>query len=225
MLAERLALPFARMLVVAFSVTATTTGIAILGFHATVITLRVLATLVMNHADFLAMDAFAALTAVGAFLKIPLGPSAITLQFFFTAMAGCLLGSGCGALSQLIYVALGLLGLPIFTAGGGFSYVLHPTFGFLLGLIPAAWVIGRLARSTRSFWRIALAALAGLAVLYAVGLPYMAMILNGYMGKGMDLSAILWAGMLPFLPGDALKILVTALLTPPIRRALDNSAK
>ena len=140
-------------------------------------------------------------------------------------MAGCLLGSGCGALSQLIYVALGLLGLPVFTAGGGFSYVLHPTFGFLLGLIPAAWVIGRLARSTRSFWRIALAALAGLAVLYAVGLPYMAMILNGYMGKGMDLSAILWAGMLPFLPGDALKILVTALLTPPIRQALDNSAK
>ena len=136
-----------------------------------------------------------------------------------------LLGSGCGALSQLIYVLLGLLGLPIFTAGGGFSYVLHPTFGFLLGLIPAAWVIGRLARSTCSFWRIALAALAGLAVLYAVGLPYMAMILNGYMGKGMDLSAILWAGMLPFLPGDALKILVTAMLTPPIRRALDNSAK
>ncbi|BCK82040.1 MAG: biotin transporter BioY [Firmicutes bacterium] len=168
---------------------------------------------------------FAALTAVGAFLKIPLGPSAITLQFFFTAMAGCLLGSGCGALSQLIYVLLGLLGLPIFTAGGGFSYVLHPTFGFLLGLIPAAWVIGRLARSTCSFWRIALAALAGLAVLYAVGLPYMAMILNCYMGKGMDLSAILWAGMLPFLPGDALKILVTAMLTPPIRRALDNSAK
>ena len=103
--------------------------------------------------------------------------------------------------------------------------MLHPTFGFLLGLIPAAWVIGRLARSTRSFWRIALAALAGLAVLYAVALPYTAMIINGYMGKGMDLSAILWAGMLPFLPGDALKILVTALLTPPIRRALDNSAK
>ena len=125
---------------------------------------------------------FAALTAVGAFLKIPLGPSAITLQFFFTAMAGCLLGSGCGALSQLIYVLLDCWAAS-FHAGGGFSYVLHPTFGFLLGLIPAAWVIGRLARSTRSFWRIALAALAGLAVLYAVGLPYMAMILNGYMAR------------------------------------------
>ena len=168
---------------------------------------------------------FAALTAAGAFLKIPLGVSSITLQFLFTAMAGVLLGTGGGALSQAVYVALGLLGLPIFTAGGGFGYVLQPTFGFLLGLIPAAWVIGRLARSTRSFWRIALAALAGLAVLYAVGLPYMAMILNDYMGKGMSVSGLLWAGMLPFLPGDALKILVTALLTPPIRRALDNSAK
>ena len=165
---------------------------------------------------------FAALTAVGAFFKIPFALAAISLQFLFTAMAGILLGAGYGALSQLVYVLIGLVGVPIFALGGGFSYVLHPTFGFLLGLIPAAWVIGRLARSTRSFWRIALA---GLAVLYAVGLPYMAMILNGYMGKGMDLSAILWAGMLPFLPGDALKILVTALLTPPIRRALDNSAK
>ena len=168
---------------------------------------------------------FAALTAVGAFFKIPFALAAISLQFLFTAMAGILLGAGYGALSQLVYVLIGLVGVPIFALGGGFSYVLHPTFGFLLGLIPAAWVIGRLARSTCSFWRIALAALAGLAVLYAVGLPYMAMILNGYMGKGMDLSAILWAGMLPFLPGDALKILVTAMLTPPIRRTLDNSAK
>ena len=81
---------------------------------------------------------FAALTAVGAFLKIPLGPSAITLQFFFTAMAGCLLGSGCGALSQLIYVVLGLLGLPIFTAGGGFFRCAAPDFGFLLGFDPRA---------------------------------------------------------------------------------------
>ena len=109
--------------------------------------------------------------------------------------------------------------------GGGFGYVVQPTFGVLLGLIPAAWVVGAAAGDSLDPRRMALASLAGLAVLYAVGLPYMAMILNGYMGKGMDLSAILWAGMLPFLPGDALKILVTALLTPPIRRALDNSAK
>ncbi len=161
---------------------------------------------------------FAVLTAVGAFLRIPLGVSSITLQFLFTAMAGVLLGPGCGALSQGVYVALGLIGLPIFTTGGGFSYVLQPTFGFLLGLIPAAAIIGAISGKSTSPLRIALACAAGLAALYAVGVPYMALILNGYMGKNMSLSALLWAGMIPFLPGDAIKIAVTALLCPLLRK-------
>ena len=163
---------------------------------------------------------FAALTAVGAFLKIPLGVSSITLQFLFTAMAGVMLGAGGGALSQAVYVALGLLGLPIFTAGGGFSYVLQPTFGFLLGLIPSAAVIGAMTRRSASAVRIALACVVGLAVLYAIGVPYMALILNGYMGKGMSVSGLLWAGMLPFLPGDAIKVVITAVLCPLLRRRI-----
>ena len=163
---------------------------------------------------------FAALTAAGAFLKIPLGVSSITLQFLFTAMAGVLLGTGGGALSQAVYVALGLLGLPIFTAGGGFGYVLQPTFGFLLGLIPAAAVIGVMTRRSASPARIALACVVGLAVLYVIGVPYMALILNGYMGKGMSVSGLLWAGMLPFLPGDAIKIVITAVLCPLLRRRI-----
>ena len=161
---------------------------------------------------------FAVLTAGGAFLRIPLGVSSITLQFLFTAMAGVLLGPACGALSQGVYVALGLIGLPIFTAGGGFGYVLQPTFGFLLGLIPAAAIIGAISRRSSSPLRLALACLAGLAALYAVGVPYMALILNGYMGKGMSVSGLLWAGMIPFLPGDAIKIAVTALLCPLLRK-------
>ena len=163
---------------------------------------------------------FAALTAVGAFLKIPLGPSAITLQFFFTAMAGCLLGSGCGALSQLIYVALGLLGLPVFTAGGGFSYVLHPTFGFLLGLIPCAFVIGKLAKRPLTFWRTALSMLAGLVVLYAIGVPYMALIANAYLGKGLTFWQVIKNGMLIYLPGDLLKIALGSFLCVAITRRL-----
>ena len=163
---------------------------------------------------------FAALTAAGAFLKIPLGVSSITLQFLFTAMAGVLLGAGGGALSQAVYVALGLLGLPIFTAGGGFGYVLQPTFGFLLGLIPAAAVIGAMTRRSASPVRIALACVVGLAVLYAIGVPYMALILNGYMGKGMSVSGLLWAGLLPYLPGDAIKIVITAALCPLLRRRI-----
>lgn len=165
---------------------------------------------------------FAALTAAGAFLRIPLGVSSITLQFLFTAMAGVLLGAGGGALSQAVYVALGLLGLPIFTAGGGFGYVLQPTFGFLLGLIPSALIIGLLTKKSRKPVRIVLSCVAGLAALYAVGLPYMALILNVYMDKGLDFWAVLKSGMLPFLPGDALKIAVAAVLFPKLSVLFDK---
>lgn len=91
-------------------------------------------------------------------------------------------------------MALGLVGLPIFTAGGGFGYVLQPSFGFLLGLIPTAAVIGALSRRSSSPVRLALACGAGLAVLYAVGVPYMALILNGYLGKGISAPGLALVG-------------------------------
>lgn len=168
---------------------------------------------------------FAALTAVGAFIRIPLGYSSITLQTFFTAMAGCVLGPWYGALSQLVYVALGLVGLPIFTQGGGIGYLVQPTCGFLIGLIPAAWVIGRIAGRKPEPKQIVPACLLGYGVLYAIGVPYMALILNTFLGKGMGFSAIMWAGMIPFLPGDMIKILCIALLMPPILRQLDKLDK
>ena len=168
---------------------------------------------------------FAALTAVGAFIRIPLGYSSLTLQTFFTAMAGCVLGPWYGALSQLVYVALGLVGLPIFTQGGGIGYLMQPTCGFLIGLIPAAWVIGRIAGRKPEPKQIVPACLLGYGVLYAIGVPYMALILNTFLGKGMGFSAIMWAGMIPFLPGDMIKILCITLLMPPILRQLDKLDK
>ena len=166
---------------------------------------------------------FAALTAIGAFFKIPFALAAISLQFLFTAMAGILLGAGYGALSQAVYVLLGLVGVPIFAQGGGFSYVLQPTFGFLLGLIPAAWVIGVLAKRPLKFWRTALAMLAGLAVLYAIGVPYMALIANGYLGKGLTFCQVMRSGMLIYLPGDMLKIAVGSALCVAVERRLPKA--
>lgn len=165
---------------------------------------------------------FAALTAVGAFLQVPIGPVPISLQFLFTAMAGILLGRRWGALSQLVYVLLGLVGLPIFTAGGGFGYVFKPSFGFLLGLIPCAWIIGFLCRKRSGALWIAFSCVVGLAVLYLIGVPYMALILNVYLDKGLDAMVILKMGMLPFLPGDALKIAVATLVCPILQKRLCN---
>ena len=163
---------------------------------------------------------FAALTAIGAFFKIPFPLAAISMQFFFTAMAGVLLGAGWGALSQLVYVLIGLIGIPIFALGGGFSYVFQPTFGFLLGLIPCAFVLGKLAKRPLTFWRSVLSMLAGLAVLYAIGVPYMALIANGYLGKGLTFWQVIRSGMLIYLPGDLLKIAVSSFLCVIITRRL-----
>lgn len=164
---------------------------------------------------------FSSLTAVGAFIRIPLGISTITLQFLFTALAGCLLGARLGTLSQAVYVALGLAGAPVFASGGGLQYVLNPTFGFLAGLIPAAWVIGALTAKGRSPRRVASACLAGLGVLYLVGIPYMGAVVNVYLGKGLTFWQILKSGMLIYLPGDCLKIALCALTVPRLSRALD----
>ena len=166
---------------------------------------------------------FAALTAAGAFLRLPLGMVSVTAQFLVTAMAGALLGAKWGAVSQGVYVALGLLGLPIFTMGGGIGYVLQPTFGFVLALIPAAWVIGRVTGEHTTPRRMVVACLAGLALLYAVGLPYMALILNGYLRQNLPFSRLMMVGCLPFLPFDAVKVLLAAIVCPVLQRRLRSA--
>lgn len=178
----------------------------------------------MKTRDMILVALFTALTAVGAFIRIPLGVSTITLQLLFTALAGVLLGAKRGALSQVVYVLLGLAGAPVFASGGGFQYVLNPTFGFLLGLIPTAYIIGRLVEKDGSPRRIALACAAGFAALYLIGVPYMGVICNAYLGKGMTPGQILKSGMVVYLPGDCLKIAVCALLAPQLARALARAA-
>jgi len=165
---------------------------------------------------------FAALTAVGAFLRIPTPWSAFTLQVFFVFMAGALLGPKYGALAEGVYVLLGLVGIPIFVGGGGPMYVLQPTFGFLLSYIPAAAVVGALCRKA-GFWNIVAACMAGLFVIYLIGLPYMALILNVYMGRAMSFGQILMSGMVIFLPYDAVKIVLTGVLARALIPALERA--
>ena len=167
----------------------------------------------------------AALTAVGAFLKFPLGEMSVTLQFLFTALAGVLLGPRWGAVSQAVYLVLGLVGLPIFTLGGGVGYVLQPSFGFLLGLIPAAWTAGMLAGGESRPVRVFLAGGAALAVLYLVGLPYMYCIMNLHLGRAMPFSAVAWGGMVVYLPGDLLKLLAVSVLARPLTAAISHSGR
>lgn len=88
--------------------------------------------------DLVLFALFTALIAIGAFIRIPVPFCPFTLQLLFTTLAGLLLGSRRGAASVAVYVFLGTIGLPVFTSGGGPSYIFQPTFGYLLGFIGGA---------------------------------------------------------------------------------------
>lgn len=166
---------------------------------------------------------FAALTAIGAFIKVPLGFNFITLQVMFSCLAGVLLGPKWGAVSQIVYVALGLVGLPVFTEGGGLGYLVKPSMGFLLGLILLSWVVGMLTQKDRSPLRVALACAAGDLAMYVVALPYMYLVLNLYLGVEQSALDTVKAGMLLYLPGDAVKIAVTVLVSAPLLKAVKQA--
>ncbi|MDY4173184.1 MAG: biotin transporter BioY, partial [Evtepia sp.] len=93
--------------------------------------------------DLIQCSLFTALIAVGAFLRIPIPVLPFTLQFLFTTLAGLLLGPRQGTISVAAYLLLGLAGLPIFTEGGGFWYVLKPSFGYLIGFCVGTYLTGR----------------------------------------------------------------------------------
>ena len=168
---------------------------------------------------------FTALTAIGAFLSIPLGNVAITLQSMFTILAGLLLGPKLGALSQLIYVLLGLAGVRIFAGfTGGPQTIFSPSFGFLVGFIFAAYVVGKIAHSGKglSFKRIFVATLFGTLIIYLFGVPYMHLILNNVLGNPISFSQSIKVGCLIFLPGDFLKAIISSLVATKVTSRINN---
>ena len=112
---------------------------------------------------------FTALIAVGAFIKIPVPVVPFTLQFLFTTLAGLLLGSKKGAISVVAYMVLGLVGLPIFSEGGGFWYVMKPSFGYIIGFCIGTYVTGLIAErmKEKTVPRYMLANFIGLLIVYA----------------------------------------------------------
>lgn len=152
---------------------------------------------------------FTTLIIVGAFIKIPTPLIPITLQLAFCLLSSVLLGGTLGATSVLIYVAMGLIGLPVFAYGGGFSYIFKPSFGYNIGFIVAAFLAGVISRGIKStqkptFARNLLATLSGVAITYLFGVSYMYFILNYYLHSAITFSKAITYGCLVFLPTDIL---------------------
>ena len=163
--------------------------------------------------DIALVVGFALVTTLFAQLAVNIGPVPITGQTFAVLLAGALLGSKRGALSQLTYVAMGAMGAPIFANWlGGPAIIAGPTGGYLVGFIPAAFAVGYLAEHgwDRRVWSTALAMLVGSVVLYTFGLSWLWV----WMSRYTPGEAVLAAGLTPFLAGDAIKIALAAVALP-----------
>jgi biotin transport system substrate-specific component len=162
---------------------------------------------------------FAALTAIGGIYSfpLPLSPVPITLQSLVTLLAGLILGSRLGALSQIVYIALGVAGLPVFSKGqAGIGVLLGPTGGYLLGFIAAAYIIGLLTErnESNSFSKLFFIFILATLIIYILGVGRLIMV------TGIPFGKALVSGMFYFLPGDLLKVVISSLVGRQVHRAL-----
>jgi biotin transport system substrate-specific component len=160
-----------------------------------------------------AVGGFAVATALSAHVRIPLPftPVPITLQTLVVLLAGLTLGPGGGAASQALYLGAGLLGLPVFAAGAG--AVFGPTGGYLIGFVLAAAVAGVIARRRWDALGLALGFAAGIAVIYGCGVAWLCALTH------QPVAGAIAVGVLPFLAGDALKLVAAVGLAKVARPA------
>ena len=158
--------------------------------------------------QLLAVLAGIALLTASAHIKIPFYPVPLTMQTLIVLGIGMTYGARLGGATLLGYLAGGFIGLPVFAGGAGMAYVMGPTGGYLAGFFAAAVVMGALAERgwTRSWATAAAAMLMGNVIIYLLGIGWLTSLI------GWD-KAVQF-GLLPFLYGDALKLIIAALVVP-----------
>jgi biotin transport system substrate-specific component len=170
--------------------------------------------------DVILVLAGSLLVALSAQVQIPLTPVPITAQTFTVLLLAALYGSRRGVATMSTYLALGIVGTPVFAGGGaGIAHLLGPTGGYLMGYIPAAFVVGWLSERgwDRRAWSTALCMIFGNVLIYCTGTAW----LSRFIAEG----SLLQAGVLPFLPGDALKIALATVLLPVAWKGIARSAR
>ena len=160
----------------------------------------------------------AGLMATGAFIHVPIGPVPIVLTNLFVLLAGLLLGARWGAASAALYLLVGAIGLPVFYGGkGGLAHLSGPTGGYLFGFILSAWITGFISGHFRqSLAGRVIAVLAGSLIIYAPGVFWLKVITHMTWNKAWML------GMVPFLPGDALKAAAAVIIWRSVGPILDR---
>lgn len=164
---------------------------------------------------------FCALITVGAYTKIPFYVP-VTLQLLFVNTAALLLKRKWGFITALSYIALGVIGLPVFSFGGGFGCFLSLSFGFTLGFVPGAFLAGWISEKHTDTKGAVVASLVNVLCVYLCGTVYFLMIKNFYFSEPSSLSYALSVCVLPFVLPDIVKISISILLYKKLKRHIKN---
>ena len=156
-----------------------------------------------------------AVTCILAPLSVPIGPVPISLTNFVIFLSLYLLGWKKGTLSLLVYLLLGLAGLPVFSGfAGGISKLAGPTGGYIIGFIPMAIVAGIIIDKSHQRWIQIVAMIIGTAICYAFGTVWFCF------QSGYTVAAALAVCVIPFIPADLIKIVIVTIIGPMIRKRL-----
>lgn len=163
-----------------------------------------------------------ALIILGAFIKIPLPMISITLQLEFVLLSAMLLGAWRSGLSVAAYIILGLCGVPVFTYGGGIACVLKPSFGFIIGFLVAAVVMGYIVEhlKERTFWKLFLAAMVGTVIIYVIGTVYFYFVTRLYLNTYPGFMKMMSACVFTTFPKDAVFCLLLAFIAKRVYPAI-----
>lgn len=153
-----------------------------------------------KHIIFVAL--FAALIAISAQIRIQLGPIPTTLQLPIILLAGLILGSRLGALSASVYLLIGLIGVPVFTSGGGLGSFLSPSFGFIIGFIPAAYIAGIGFKDTHAFSARLFYVYTAIIVAFMIGVAYFIFVMNIVLNSPIGFTDALMLTVTPFIVKD-----------------------
>lgn len=152
------------------------------------------------------------LLVASSIIKIPLGVISITFQTLVIFVIAMLLGYKWGSLTILCYLVVGLLGLPVFSKGGGFHYVLEPSFGYLVSFLIATFVIGLLVKDNTSAKRMIVSCFIGLAIIYVLGLIYLFIIMKYHLQLTIDAYKFFLLYVLAPLPMDIISIFLAVII-------------
>lgn len=160
-----------------------------------------------KHLVFAAL--FTALIAIGAQIRVPLGPVPFTLQVPMVLLAGMLLGKKLGLISIMAYIGIGLIGIPVFAGSGGLGSLVSPSFGFVLGFIPG--VVITAMGGNKDTKKMITFTLFGMSAIFISGVLYFSFIMNIVIGTSMSLTQILMAAVVPFLIKDIILAVLTVM--------------